>query len=378
MPHYPKPFFRAKRGLWYIQINGHQHNLGPGTAEDADIAAAQLKLKLRQPVLQPVTVEGDQLLIELIDKFLDYVQKNLAPDTYEWYRSRLQCWSDTYPDLTLLTLKKHHVRSWIDDIKGKPGTKRNYARAIQRCLSWCEEEDIIERSPIAKFKKPAGGKRERIINPSEYQKLLALAGSDEFRDLLIISWETGCRPQESLVVEARHVDLVHSRWFIPKDEGKKGLDHDRYVYLNDTALEMTKRLMAIYPDGPLFRNTDGEPWSTDSVNCAFIRVQTRLGLAQLPKTKNERKQVKGHERKTHQAAVAARRNQRYAEARAKGEKFCLYHFRHTWMNRLLTSGVDSLTVAVLAGHVDPTTVSTTYQHLIQKTAYLLTEAKRAG
>ena len=28
MAHYPKPFFRGDRGLWYVQLNGKQHNLG--------------------------------------------------------------------------------------------------------------------------------------------------------------------------------------------------------------------------------------------------------------------------------------------------------------------------------------------------------------
>ena len=28
MPHFPKPFFRASRGLWYVQINDKQLNLG--------------------------------------------------------------------------------------------------------------------------------------------------------------------------------------------------------------------------------------------------------------------------------------------------------------------------------------------------------------
>jgi hypothetical protein len=33
MPHYPKPFFRKSRGLWYVQIDGKQHNLGPHQAD---------------------------------------------------------------------------------------------------------------------------------------------------------------------------------------------------------------------------------------------------------------------------------------------------------------------------------------------------------
>jgi hypothetical protein len=29
MSHFPKPFFRKSRGLWYVQIKGQQVNLGP-------------------------------------------------------------------------------------------------------------------------------------------------------------------------------------------------------------------------------------------------------------------------------------------------------------------------------------------------------------
>jgi len=33
VPHYPKPFFLAPRGLWYVQLDGHQINLGPDRDE---------------------------------------------------------------------------------------------------------------------------------------------------------------------------------------------------------------------------------------------------------------------------------------------------------------------------------------------------------
>jgi hypothetical protein len=29
MPQFPKSFFRKSRGVWYVQIEGKQHNLGP-------------------------------------------------------------------------------------------------------------------------------------------------------------------------------------------------------------------------------------------------------------------------------------------------------------------------------------------------------------
>ena len=59
------------------------------------------------------------------------------------------------------------------------------------------------------------------------------------------------------------------------------------------------------------------------------------------------------------------------------KRYCLYVLRHTWMNRLLTSGVDALTVAVLAGHSDPSILGKTYQHLSQNPEYLRTAARRA-
>lgn len=374
MPRPSQPWFWKQRQAWFVTINGERVPLG----EDREEAFRRFHARMAAPKAVPIQPAGDkQLVAVLIDTFLDYVQKNLASDTYIWYQSRLQCWVTKYPKLTVEELKKHHVREWIDAMDVSPGTKRNYARSIQRCLAWCEEEDYIERSPIAKFKKPAGGKRERVVTSAEYGKILDLAGSDEFRDLIAVTWETGCRPQESLIVETRHVDLEHCRWFFPKSEAK-GKRHDRVVYLNDKAMEITRRLMLAHPHGKLFRNSEGQPWTTDSVNCAFVRVQTRWRQDEVKSTRKPRQPIGEGELQARTAVWAARRKQLDKQARAKGEKFCLYHLRHTWMNRMLTSGVDSLTVAVLAGHVDPSTLATTYQHLSQNSAYLLSEARRVS
>lgn len=46
-------------------------------------------------------------------------------------------------------------------------------------------------------------------------------------------------------------------------------------------------------------------------------------------------------------------------------KWCLYHFRHSWLDRMLKVGVDALTCAILLGHRDPSMVAKTYQHLSQ-------------
>ena len=61
-----------------------------------------------------------------------------------------------------------------------------------------------------------------------------------------------------------------------------------------------------------------------------------------------------------------------------GTKLSLYALRHSWATHALERGVDSLTVAVLMGHKDPSTLARVYQHLSKNPSYLLDEAKRAA
>lgn len=49
------------------------------------------------------------------------------------------------------------------------------------------------------------------------------------------------------------------------------------MYLTDRALEITRRLAACQPEGPLFRNTDGRPWHPYALNCRFGRLRLAHG-----------------------------------------------------------------------------------------------------
>ena len=107
------------------------------------------------------------------------------------------------------------------------------------------------------------------------------------------------------------------------------------IYLNDAAIAIVKRLAEKHPEGKLFQNTDGLPWTPDAANCRFQTLVKKIG-----------------------------------------RKVCLTDFRHTWMNRLLLNGVDGITVAV-AGHSDVSTLSRTYQHLSMNPDYLREQVQKA-
>jgi len=51
--------------------------------------------------------------------------------------------------------------------------------------------------------------------------------------------------------------------------------------------------------------------------------------------------------------------------------------RHSWATNALQKGVDPLTVAILMGHRDPSTLAKVYQHLALNPKHMLTEAHRA-
>ena len=68
----------------------------------------------------------------------------------------------------------------------------------------------------------------------------------------------------------------------------------------------------------------------------------------------------------------------YKRAAELAPRYSLYALRHSWANNALKKGVDALTVAILMGHEDPSTLSKVYQHLSLNPAHMLTQAKKAA
>ena len=99
MARFRKPFFRPARGLWYVWHGGKQINLG--SEKDAAFAAFhELKSK---PEPKPVTAaEAAKLVVVIVDQFLDWCEKNRAPDTYRWYKDRINSFCKTI-DANMLT-----------------------------------------------------------------------------------------------------------------------------------------------------------------------------------------------------------------------------------------------------------------------------------
>jgi integrase len=168
----------------------------------------------------------------------------------------------------------------------------------------------------------------------------------------------------------------------------------RAVYLTETAAAITAKLAARYPSGRLFRNSSGRPWTKDALSCAFDRLQVRMGKAEMKRrgfvldevrvarhaaTLRKQRTAKGAVREKTQAELLceARRKLTQRKSREFAPRYLLYALRHSWATNALLRGLDSLTVAILMGHRDPSTLARVYQHLSHRPDHLLAEARRA-
>lgn len=382
MPQYPKPFHRPARGLWYVQLDGKQLNLG----SDRDEAFRRYHELMGRARDAPRVVAGDTILA-ILDEFLGWCQAHKAGRTYDWYRDYLESFAKSLPgDLAVAQLKPFHVQRWVDSQPGWKTGKRGAIVAVQRAFNWAARMGLIEQNPLRHVEKPPAGRRDVVITPEEFARILGRVKDEEFRDLLTVCWETGCRPQEALMVEARHVDLQEGCWVFAVEESK-GKRHRRVVYLTDAALELTRRLMAAHPAGPLFLNTDGLPWTPFALNCRFARLRLALGrkkleeLGRMPPGLKRLKQAGRLDRDVrcaHSLAVLERRRQIAALAKEHGPKYSLYTFRHSWCTLALERGLDAVTVSVLMGHRDTTMISRVYSHLMQRRDHLRDAVRRVA
>jgi integrase len=222
----------------------------------------------------------------------------------------------------------------------------------------------------------------------EYARVIEAVKEPCFRDLLEMAWETGARVQELRKIDARFVDFSNGRIVLPPKQ-TKGKKYYRVIYLTERGREIVERLVRERPGGPLLLNSDGKPWTKDAINCTFCRLQLALGrkaLAELGVAAERpgRFREAGIEPERlewaceeHRAAVRRWQKETVKLAREHGPKYHLGAFRKGFATEALKAGVDTVTMAHLMGHRDPSMVSRVYGHVQQDPEHMAKAARRA-
>jgi len=169
----PKPWFWKARNGWYVTIDGVRHFL----AAEKEPAVTRFHQLMAEPPKR--IIRADSLAV-IIDVFLEWCQKHRAPDTYEWYRYRLERFVQRYPSLRTHELRPFHVQQWLDSMPElASGSHRNYCRSIKRAMRWAKRQGYVDRNPIADLEEPRCGKRETVISQAEYERILSLVPCPE-------------------------------------------------------------------------------------------------------------------------------------------------------------------------------------------------------
>lgn len=194
----------------------------------------------------------------------------------------------------------------------------------------------LSHNPCHGMDKPKANTRTNYITDRTFEAVLEKVPDQEFRDLLILSFDTGARPQELKGLRADQVEERYRRAVIKRDEAKKEIQRAVY-FATDWSWEIVQRLMQKYPEGPLLRNTIGNPWTGYSIKNRFEDMEEVVGM-----------------RLTH------------------------YLLRHSYITMGLARGVDSHVLAKLVGHQSTAMLDKHYSHIAQDAREMLRQAMRAA
>ena len=265
-----KPFWKSSHAAWYVQIGSKQVRLG---TDKAEAEAEYHRLMAGQ-----TPVDGRTSVVVLLDQFLGWTDENRSPRTFGWYHNHLRKFAQFIgARLRVSEIKPYHVTRWLATMNGGDTYKNGAARAVSRAFSWARRQRLIPANPIEGMERPASELREVYVSPEQWSRAIALVKeSDPFADLLWFLRETGCRPMEARVVEARHWHDDRITLELKDSKGRKGRKTRRVIRLNTRALEIVRRRALKHPEGPLFVNTKGRPWTAFSMNCRFRTMAKKL------------------------------------------------------------------------------------------------------
>lgn len=345
-----KVWFRKSKNAWFATIveQGRQKQIrlvnAPNDKHGRKLAEDQLLKELaardysaaRESAAEPVPAWAT--VNDIVGAFLRHSRAEHAGETADWHRNLLTPFVAMFGKVRVARLRRRHVRAWVTAKGYNPTSASKAIGALKRAFNWAVEEEHIPRNPIAHVRKPKVLTRDRTLAPDERQLILSSIKDTAFRRFVDVMTLTGCRPGEVARVTAADVDLDAGVWVLRTHKTAKKTGQPRVVYLPPEAVDLTRRLAAARPEGPLFLNSRGRPWTRNAVRIRF-------------------------------------RNLRRKHPELKG--VVAYSYRSSFATDALEGGVPDATVAALLGHAGTATLHRFYNRLAGRVGHLQNAAVAA-
>lgn len=272
-------WWRAQRGAWCSKVDGRLITLARGRANrrQAVDALHRLLADRQQPTGPTVLPVG-----AIVTRWLAWAEGRadrgeMSPQTPADYVRRLGSFPDVCGSILVPDFRPHHLTAWLDGQTRWGATARHDAvGTVKACFRWALAEGLIDRDPLASIKRPPRPKRrEHVMDPALWPTVRAAILSEPFRQLADFVWLTGCRPGEARRLEAHHVDLARKVATLPGKTTRR-TGRPLTIRLPDAAVELIQPLIVRHPEGLLFRNQRGAPWTRNAVNWQIRRLRDRL------------------------------------------------------------------------------------------------------
>jgi integrase len=339
-----KPFYKTShRAYFWKNDQGKLERLGTNEA-DAYLTWERLRNgeapPTKQPSAAPSTGHSSLTVAELMEVYLEWVGRNLSPATHSSYERALRPLKGKFGRVAATEIAPKHLDEIVRE-KAKPKAKGesgrpwsettcwHFFKATCAMFNWALEYKHIPSHDLSKIKnKPECAVRQDWIDQQQMDQLVGACDDRLLLDLLYVFWDTGARPFEILQSEARHLDRASRCLRFARSNGdkvkarRKKRDATRTVRLSERAFKIVCNLAGMYPAGPLFRNTNGAPWTHGLLSHRMATLKKRTGI-----------------------------------------KATLYTFRHSFCTRLILDNVNIRQIQELMGHQDLKMIAAVYAHL---------------
>ena len=195
---------------------------------------------------RPVTLR------EYADRFqTEYVERKLKESSQRDYKARLnRIKASKLAGMALIDIKRDQVRKFLKGIaKDQPINANRIHSILSKLFNEAMEDQLIPENPIKGMKKVAN-ENERYVEYSDADiKEIWKAIHDEpesMQGVLKMLLMTGQRLGETSRMKWDYIDMDSATWTIPKGETKS--DRTHIVPLTEMALQVLRRMKAIYPD----------------------------------------------------------------------------------------------------------------------------------
>jgi integrase len=288
-------FYRDGRG-WYTKVNSdfvplvddHGERLRKRNTPVATIKAACQRLSI-----EPVASVNAVSVSEVCMSYLDKVKDDGSPKTYTDRRATLFDFCSGFqpkyleqenrPEKDRIhvgygkratdSIKPIDIDRWLAAHKTWKGSRRSFIQAVKRAFNYGVEAGLIDHYPIRGYKVKRQNARVTYITPE--QETALLESFPEFALALKVLIRTGARPGcEFCALTAAHVKDHGERmeWIFQPGESKTG--KLRTIRITDPEIMGLVRPL-LKRKGPIFWNTQGEPWKIKNLSLAFRRAKRR-------------------------------------------------------------------------------------------------------